>query len=85
MSSPWATIAKVEPVRLQDIMSEQFAHGLQTRDDHQFAQQLADSQQAEVESVSAAATATADDNANVDETNAAKSGKIMVTATSIVV
>lgn len=67
MSSPWATIAKVEPVCLQDIISEQFALSLRTRDDHQFAQQLADSQQQqqqqtiEAPNSTAATTATTND------------------------
>lgn len=78
-SSPWATIAKVEPVDFQDIMSEQYAHTLQSREDKLLGQQLAASQQlsmpsSAVETIaeqqapsssSAAATTTAADN---DET-----------------
>lgn len=42
MTSPWSQIAKVEPVDLMDIMSEQFAHNLQAREDKIFGQQLAE-------------------------------------------
>lgn len=40
-SSPWATVASVEPVDFQDIMSEEYARGLQQKENEKYHQHLA--------------------------------------------
>ena len=40
MASPWAKIDKIEPVSFTDIMSEEYAKGLQARANKKFSEQL---------------------------------------------